>query len=191
MTSNEVVAKLVAALERLQVHYMVVGSYSSNVYGVARSTKDADLVVQLPQGSTSVLAAALGEDFRLDPQSVLEFNTFTTRFIVSHVATAFTVELFLLSDDPHDQERFRRRRRLPFLGGEAWLPTPEDVVIMKLRWAKRAKRSKDAEDALNVLAVQSGKLDMNYIRQWCQKHETVDVLDQLLARVPGATSRQQ
>lgn len=184
MTSNDIVVKLVEALERVGVPYMVVGSYSSNMYGVARSTKDADLVVQLPNDSTQSLAAVLGGEFRLDPQAILEFNTFTTRFVVSHIATAFTIELFLLSPDAHDQERFKRRRRMPFLGTEAWLPTAEDVVIMKLRWARRAKRPKDVEDAYNVLAVQKERLDFDYIRSWCDRHETRALMEDLLSKLP-------
>lgn len=184
MNSNDIVAQVIRSLDRLSIPNMLVGSYSSNMYGVSRSTKDADFVIQLPNDSTSSLAAILGADFRLDPQSVLEFNTFTTRFIVKHVASAFTIELFLLSDDPHDQERFKRRVRVAFLDGYAWMPTAEDVVIMKVRWAHRAKRMKDAEDAYNVLVVQRGKLDLDYVRRWCDLHGTRHVLDDLLSKIP-------
>jgi predicted nucleotidyltransferase len=45
MTSNEAVSKVAAALEGAGIPYMLVGSYSSNMYGVARSTQDADFVV--------------------------------------------------------------------------------------------------------------------------------------------------
>ena len=184
MNSNEIVAQVIQSLDRLGIPQMLVGSYSSNMYGVSRSTKDADFVIQLPNDSTRSLAAILGADFRLDPQAVLEFNTFTTRFIVSHIASAFTIELFLLSDDPHDQERFKRRVRVAFLDGTAWMPTAEDVVIMKVRWAQRGKRAKDMEDAYNVLVVQRAKLDLPYIRRWCDLHGTRQLLEDLLAKVP-------
>jgi hypothetical protein len=35
---------------------------------------------------------------------------------------------------------------------DAWLPTPEDVIIQKLRWSKGAKRSKDFADVVAVIA---------------------------------------
>lgn len=184
MNSNDIVAQVIHALDRIGIPHMLVGSYSSNMYGVSRSTGDADFVVQLPNDSTRSLAAILGADFHVDPQSVLEFNTFTTRFIVRHVVSAFTIELFLLSDDPHDQERFKRRVRVAFVDGNAWMPTAEDVVIMKVRWAQRAKRAKDREDAYNVLAVQRGKLDLDYMRRWCDLHGTRLLLDELLSKVP-------
>ncbi|KLU04914.1 hypothetical protein RISK_003182 [Rhodopirellula islandica] len=39
---NEAVAKVVTALNESNISYMLVGSYSSNVYGVPRATGDAD-----------------------------------------------------------------------------------------------------------------------------------------------------
>ena len=69
------------------------------------------------------------------------------------------MELFLLSQDPHDQSRFHRRRAVPLFGRHFWLPSPEDVIITKLRWA----RGKDKDDARDVMAVQRDKLDWPYI----------------------------
>src|SRR5947209_667250 len=135
MTSDEAVLAVIAALESLGIPYMVVGSLSSNYYGIARSTKDADFVMEFGAQSIRHLADHLGSAFRLDPQMSFETTTMTTRHILEVVGIAFTIELFHLSDDPHDQERFRRRRRVQLLNREISLPTAEDVIITKLRWA--------------------------------------------------------
>src|SRR5262245_51024206 len=59
------------------------------------------------------------------------------------------------------------------LGRATWLPTPEDVVVQKLRWG----RNKDLDDARDVLAVQGPEtLDMGYIRRWCAEHSTAERL---------------
>src|SRR5690349_10460844 len=98
MTAEQIVYHTVAALEAAGVPYMVVGSFSSNLYGVARSTRDADFVVQLGDRPPTEIAAGLGSDFLLDPQMSFETITGTYRFIASHRASAFKVEFFLLSD---------------------------------------------------------------------------------------------
>lgn len=180
MTSNQVVLHVLATLDQLQIPYMVVGSYSSNTYGRARSTQDADIVVELGRHNISEIASALGSEFRMDPQSILEFNTQTVRYVAQHVESAFKVEFFLLSGDPHDQTRFLRRIHIDFLDTQAWLPRAEDVVVWKLRWAVRANRQKDREDAFMVLATQRGNLDINYMRDWCAKHGTLPLLDEML-----------
>lgn len=97
-----------------------------------------------------------------------------------HRRKPFKVELFLLSNDAHDQERFRRRLRLEVLGRKLWLPTAEDVIVTKLRW----KRTKDIDDVRNVMSVQRGRLDWPYIEKWCGEHGTLALLNEIRRTVP-------
>ena len=179
MTTQEIVRRVVDALEQLGVPYMLVGSFSSNAYGVPRNTQDVDFVVQLEPTTISRLAAKLLPDFQLNPQLSFETVTSSTRYVLDVPAEEFKVELFLLSDDPHDCARFERRRRLEVLGGPAYLPSPEDVVITKLRWSRHGNRQKDLNDARDVIAVSGPQLDWPYIEQWCDAHETLKLLDDL------------
>jgi len=179
MTTQEIVRRVVDALERLGVPYMLVGSFYSNAYGVARNTQDADFVVQLDRITISQLAAKLLPEFQLNPQSSFETITATTRYVLEVPAEDFKVELFLLSDDPHDRARFERRRRLEVFGGPTYLPSPEDVVITKLRWSRHGNRQKDLSDARDVIAVSGPQLDWAYVERWCDEHGTRKLLDVL------------
>lgn len=69
---------------------------------------------------------------------------------------------------------------MDFEGHPTWLPAPEDVVITKLRWSKGGRRSKDVTDVAQVLAVQYNRLDLTYIRKWCDTHDTRDLFERLL-----------
>jgi hypothetical protein len=103
--------------------------------------------------------------------------TGTWRQLIQVPKIPFTIELFELSRDAHDQSRFERRRKLTLLSRQAWLPSAEDVITQKLRWCKGAKRSKDFDDAVAVLGVQGeNALDWPYIEKWCAEHGTLDVL---------------
>jgi len=185
MSAEAMMLAVVAALERLGVPYMLVGSFSSNVYGIPRSTHDADFVVQLGHVGVDAILNALGPGFDLDPQMSFETVTATSRYRIRHRATAFTIELFLLSDDAHDRERFGRRRRMPVEGGgEAFVPSAEDVIVTKLRWSRQGHRTKDLEDAQSVLVVQRDALDWDYVHRWCDLHGTRQLLDQIRASLP-------
>jgi hypothetical protein len=47
------------------------------------------------------------------------------------------------------------------------ISTPEDTILMKLRWAKLSGGSeKQFTDALRVYEVQYEKLDLNYMETW-------------------------
>ena len=187
MTDQEIVFATIRALDAAGVEYMVVGSLSSNAYGFPRATQDADLVMKVDAASVSSLAKQLPEPLRLDPQMSFETVTGTNRFVVNAKRSHYKVELFLLSDDPHDRERFRRRVRGEAFGQSVWLPTPEDVIISKLRWSKHGKRSKDVEDIKGVLLVQRGKLDDAYLNRWCEVHETRDLLESIRLQLSGSS----
>ncbi len=184
MTGNEAVLAVIGELEALGIPYMVVGSFSSNFYGVDRATKDADIVLHLEGKSVRTLTDRLGSAFRLDPQMSFETVTMTTRHILEVVGFPFTIELFHLSEDAHDQERFRRRRRVRVFARDLFLPMPEDVIVTKLRWTKLGRRNKDWEDVRNVIAVQGARLDWDYIYRWADQHGTRATLDEIRASIP-------
>ncbi len=177
MNSEQAVAWVIEQLENSNVDYMVVGAFSSNLYGVPRSTKDADIVVSLGSIKIVEFCRSLGDDFFLDRQMMLEGFTGSVRNIVRFKPTDFDIELFRLNDDPHHQQRFNRRRRqkIPEFELEAWVPTPEDVIIQKLRWARR----KDLDDVVNVISVTGKQIEWDYVHRWTDEHGTSDLLKQL------------
>jgi hypothetical protein len=181
MTSGESITLRVAgALEACEIPFLLTGSFASNYYGIPRSTNDADFVLQAEHAVGPELAKRLGEDFILDSQLTFETNTGTLRQGLRHKTKAFKVELFLLSKDAHDQSRFQRRRAVQLHDRRVWLPSPEDVVVTKLRWA----RGKDKEDVRDVLAVQGDRLDWGYIQLWCGQHGTLGLLNEIKSSVP-------
>lgn len=181
MTAEESITLQVAqALTACGIPFLLSGSFASNYYGIPRSTRDADFVLQAQRAVGPELARQLGEGFVLDAQLSFETNTGTFRQGLRHKKRAFKVELFLLSNDAHDQSRFRRRRVVELHGRRLWLPAPEDVVVTKLRWA----RGKDKDDARDVMAVQRDRLDWEYIQQWCQRHGTLGLMEEIRRSLP-------
>lgn len=181
MTSIDITLSVASALERSGIPYILVGSFSSNAYGIPRSTQDADFIIELGERPIGELIAQLPSGLAVDPQMHFETITGTYRYIGTHNASGFKVELFLLSSDPFHVARFVRRRQEVVQGCTVWLPTAEDVVIQKLRWFGLARRSKDESDARDVLAVQHPRLDLGYIRNWCDQHGTRELFERLLA----------
>ena len=180
MTAARVTRRVIEALDAAGIPYMLAGSFSSNYYGIPRSTEDADFVLHVEPARLNALTEELGPEFDCDPQLSFETNTGTYRTVLRHRQTSFKVELFLLSSDAHDQERWRRRGTVTTLDREVWLPSAEDVIITKLRWA----RGKDLEDIKDVIGVQGGRLDWPYVEAWCAKHGTLRRLADVRQAVP-------
>jgi hypothetical protein len=111
-----------------------------------------------------------------------ETVTATSRCVIELRDCPLKIKLFLLSDDPHDQERFARRQPKPLLGHSVFMPSAEDVVITKLRWSPQGQRHKDVDDVRNVLAVQGDNLDWTYLHRWCDRRGTRALLEDSAAR---------
>lgn len=188
MTGTDALISLILALEHAEVPYMIVGSYSSNFYGIPRSTMDADLVIRLDHDDWGKLSSLLPSNLERELQSSFEMVTSTRKELIKVKDSPFEIELFHLSNDAHDSTRFERRQNVEIMPGvNAYLPTAEDVIVQKLRWCHGAKRAKDFADVVAVLQVQDPRsLDWSYIEDWCSQHQTLDLLAEAKTKAASA-----
>ncbi len=184
MTAEALLVLVFDALDALEISFMLSGSLASNFYGVPRATQDADLVLALTHLPIDAFQQRIGAHFDVDEQLAFEAVTGSRRLVARAKESAFQIELFDLIDDPHDRERFARRRTATVLGRRVSLPTAEDVVVSKLRWFRLAGRRKDWDDARNVMAVQRVALDQAYMRHWCADLATLDLLEAIERSLP-------
>lgn len=185
MTVEQLASVVLDACESEHVDHMLTGAFAHGLYGIPRSTKDVDVVLSVSTGNSIMkVVARLTGIVQFQPQVQFDTLTWGKRLVGESVGTPpFKVELFELFDDPFVMSQFQRRRRMysEQIQRETWLPTPEDVVVQKLRWG----RNKDLDDARDVLAVQGPEtLDMAYIEHWCGQHETLARLQEALAGIP-------
>ena len=83
MEIKTAVLAVIDALEAEQIPYMLVGSFSSNFYGIPRSTVDGDLVIELGSRSLAGLRQRLAEPLKFDSQITFENATGTLKNVVS------------------------------------------------------------------------------------------------------------
>lgn len=181
MNVEQLAAIVIDACESERIGHMLTGAFASSFYGVPRSTSDVDLVIDLEKPERfAALAERLSGRVVFDPQ--IQFDTLTWgRRHVGATTTdpPFQVELFELFDDLFVREQFARRQRVvsQSLGRAIWLPTPEDLIIQKLRWG----RPKDLDDARDVFLVQGRtNLDHDRITDWCKRHGTSAALHSIV-----------
>ena len=67
----------------------------------------------------------------------------------------------------------------------AFVASPEDMIVTKLRWAAGAHRAKDRDDIRNIIAVQGPRLDWSYLDRWSAAHGTTALLAEIRASVPN------
>jgi hypothetical protein len=171
-------------LEDLGVSYLVGGSLASSLYGIPRSTQDADLVADLRPEHVLPLVAALSPTFYADSERAADAVRRRSSFNVIHLATMTKVDIFVMTDEPLDLEEMARRQILPV--GDAGTPIPvasaEDTVLQKLVWFRKGGGVSERQwtDVLGVLKVRRGRIDLDYLRLWASRLGLDETLAQAL-----------
>jgi hypothetical protein len=160
MSQQELLRRVVAALEAAGVQYMATGSIVSSAQGEPRSTHDIDLVVVLTPLAADYLAKEFPiPDFYLDPVSVKEAIKRNDMFNLLDSTGGDKVDFWMLRDHPFDQSCFA--------GIQVFVSRPEDTILQKLRWSEMSGGSeKQFHDSLRVYEVQFKTLDLAYLDQW-------------------------
>ena len=179
---TEVLRRVVQVLDELGIPYVIGGSFASSAYGEARSTRDADLVVELRLDQVEALASRLEGAFYISRDEMREAIREHQSFNAIHLESMFKVDFFILGQSAFDREEFGRRVSRPVeeLGGQTWLiKTPEDTVLRKLEWYRSGGDVSDQQwrDVLGVLAVWRGRLDEAYLDRWAAALRVSDLLE--------------
>jgi hypothetical protein len=171
VSQQELLAKTVRALNAAQIPYLITGSVASTYYGEPRSTHDIDFVVRLNRQQIVQLSGAFPEpDFHFDVDAANEALRSQSMFNIIDVHGGDKIDVWMLTSTPFDNSRFARRREAKLAGVQVYLPTPEDVILAKLQWARLAGGSdKQLNDAAGVYEVQREQLDEAYLGEWVDK----------------------
>jgi hypothetical protein len=183
--SVSVMMQVVNVFERLRIPYLIGGSMASALYGVARSTLDADMVAEIHLEQVSALVKALGDDFYADEEMIRDAIHHHNSFNLIHLQTMFKVDVFICKERPFDRVQFERRIEQVFSPDseqKAFFTSAEDIILAKLEWYRLGNEISDRQwrDILGILKVQAGWLDLDYLRQWAIELHVADLLQRAL-----------
>ena len=173
MSQQELLRRVVKELERLDVEYMLTGSLVSSLQGEPRATHDIDLLVELRATDVRGLADAFPQPhFYVSEERIRESVRRKIMFNLIDLKSGGKVDFWPLTEDPFDRSRFSRRRIETLFDGPIQVSSPEDTILMKLRWARESGGSeKQYGDALRVFEVQYDALDHDYLEHWVGRLE--------------------
>ena len=189
MAVNELdVAVLASELfESLGVRHFIRGSMASSLYGESRSTHDVDIAAALRPEHVAPLVRRAGGEFFLQPEFVEEAVRGTRMFTMVLRASFVKVDVYVRAlcgffQSELERARLIQVRRAP--AGEAWMPTPEDIVLQKLAWYRQGDCVSERQwnDVLGVLRNWHARVDMAYLRSWAKELEVSDLLEKALVQ---------
>ena len=181
MTSQEdFLGRLIQKLDEQNIPYMLSGSVSSSLHGQPRATNDADIVIAPAEEQLIAFLKSLGDDYYVNPDAARDAFKSNSVFNVIDIQNSWKADLIICKNRPFSREEFQRRQKANIMGLDAWVVSPEDVILSKLEWAKNSKSSQQLQDALGVAAVQYDHLDRDYLHKWAKELQVESSLEMLL-----------
>jgi hypothetical protein len=177
--STELAAQLHSIFATVNVPYYITGGVAAITYGEPRTTRDLDVVISVPRDALTPLVTAL-EAAGFYVPGVEDAASGRMRTLqVTQVATISRADLVLADDNDYERLKFQRRRLISLPDGtDAYLVSPEDVVVNKLRWGRQSQSEKQWRDVLGVLKTQQEQLDYEYIHRWAVEFDLSEMVEQ-------------
>jgi len=178
---QELLVRVIHALNAAGIEYMITGSIVSSLQGEPRSTHDVDIVVAIEEKGIQELVTRLSSPyFYLDQDSMLQAIRDKTMFSLIDTQSSLKIDFWILTKSPFDQSRFGRKITEDLFGAKINFSAPEDTILMKLHWAEISGGSeKQFTDALRVFEVQKEHLDLNYLEKWAAKLGITEIWNRL------------
>jgi len=178
--------RVAEVLDQLGVEWAIGGSLASSIHAEPRSTNDIDIIAKLRPLHARKFARALGEDFYVVEETVMEAIAEHRSFNVIDQRTVIKVDVFVPPPGPMGEGQLDRREKAEF---DEDLEFPvlgrEDIILQKLRWFELGGRSSDRQwrDIRALLEVRV-RLDSEYLETTAQAAG----LRELLARAIAETN---
>jgi hypothetical protein len=161
------------ALNATGIEYLIGGAIAVWAWGEARTTRDFNLVVNLPLERIAELSQELKKRGMLVPVEVM-VDLLAKReddlpINAIHLHTGYKAELFLLRYGDTYRETALARRRLVDLGpplDEVYVHAPEDLILNKLYYFSLCQQPKHVRDIASILLTVGDELDMDYLERW-------------------------
>jgi hypothetical protein len=185
---QEALVAVVRTLEQLGIPHMLTGSVASSFHGRPRSTHDADIVIDPSREQLDALIDRLDRaGYYVDSARAKDALIRRLQFNAIEMQSAFKIDLIFRKDRPFSHEELGRRQTAELSPGVAVaLASPEDTILSKLEWAKKAGRSeKQIADAAGVVAV-NRSVDRAYVERWARELDVFDLWQEIAGETPAS-----
>jgi hypothetical protein len=171
MEPYELLERIVRILDNLGISYLVTGSIAAIAYGEPRLTNGIDIVAGVEEGHIAGLLAALPpEQFYVSEDAIREAIRYGRQFNIIHLSSGLKVDVIIREDTPFNTSRFGRIRRIkPGESFEANFASPEDIVIMKMRYFKEGGSEKHLRDIAGIMKISGPEIDRSYVADWSRR----------------------
>jgi len=152
-----------------------------------RFTQDADIAVKPFLPVADEFFNAVKDEFYVSKEAMGEALRSHGSFNLIHFETSFKIDLFVQGPSEFEQQLLIRSRRVKLStpgSREVCVVSPEDIVLLKLRWFRDTGGTSERQwaDVMGVLSVQASALDYQYLTGWARKLGLNELLERAIAQ---------
>jgi len=176
---KETVKAALRGLNAANAEYAIIGGLAAILYGRPRTTTDVDIIINFDKTDPEKTGDSLREEgFDASLADIQEALTERSHFTVFDTKSPYRLDVQGVYN-PLDEASFKGRRKGVLFGEQAWVESPEDLIIAKLVYGSL----QDLEDALAILIRQKPRLDFNYLKGQAAKNKVSSKLRKLMESV--------
>ena len=168
-------------LEKLNIPYLLGGSFASAIHGIIRTTQDSDILAEMGKEHISNFIHALDTDFYIDEGMIVDAIRRRSSFNIIHQESMFKVDIFISRSRPFEKSQLARALTQQLSENPqafAKVCTAEDIILAKLDWFRLGGETSERQwrDVIGIVKVQRGRLDLGYLKKWAVRLKISDLL---------------
>ncbi|MBN2241061.1 MAG: hypothetical protein JW793_00110 [Acidobacteria bacterium] len=182
MDPYELLERIAGILENLHIPYLVTGSVAAMAFGEPRMTNDIDIVAAVGHEHVGGLLAAFPSgEFYISEDAIRDAVRRQTQFNIIHPASGMKIDVIIRTKTRFNDSRFSRIRRIKAGEGfEANFASPEDIILMKMKYYQEGGSEKHLRDISGILKISGPEIDRDYVAFWAETLGLTDVWNLVL-----------
>lgn len=180
---RKLLVRIAGILKKLRISYLVTGGIAVLIWGRPRFTADIDIIIELKKENIQKLEKELkklSSESYIDIEAAEDALKKKGEFNFIDGLTGIKVDFWILKDDEFDKSRIKRRTTRKILGENIYIISPEDLILIKLKWFKESNSSRQLEDVESIIKISGKNLDKNYLQKWAKNFGVLLVLNRLI-----------
>ncbi|HMO13602.1 MAG TPA: hypothetical protein PKD64_19310 [Pirellulaceae bacterium] len=171
MEPEDLLRAVVDGCGKLGIPYFVTGSTATIAYGEPRFTNDIDVVISLNSDQAVAFCKEFNSpEYYLSESAVLSAIKLCSQFNLIHPGSGLKVDFMVAADSPFNRSRMSRAREIPVLENKSVrFASPEDAILMKLKYFQEGQSDKHIRDIRSVLKIQGDRIDYAYLNEWASQ----------------------
>ncbi len=185
MTSPDILIALkplIKIFTQLSIPYYIGGSLASSIYGMPRTTLDADIVADINLNQIKDLKNNLEKEYYIDENMIKNAIKNSSSFNLIHLDTVVKIDVFVYKNNTYQQNAINRRIEDTLIENDQsskfCFASPEDIIINKLDWYQMGDGVSEKQwlDIIGVIKIQGKSLDKKYLEKWAIKLKLIELL---------------